>query len=120
VARVSWLTIGTVLSAFGLAIPIGREVWLGMFAPLVVTSVTWVLFEQAFNSDPRRLTSVMIAAFAGKLVFFGMYVGLAIGVLGVQRAPFIASFAGYFIVLQLIEAFWLKRLFVNVTPRRGA
>jgi hypothetical protein len=44
-----------------------------------------------------------------------MYVGLAIGVLGVQRVPFIVSFVGYFIVLQLIEALWLKRLLVNVT-----
>ncbi len=55
----------------------------------------------------------MISAFAGKLVFFGAYVGLAIGVLGVQPVPFAASFAGYFIALHMIEALWLKRLFVS-------
>jgi hypothetical protein len=55
----------------------------------------------------------MIGAFAGKLVFFGAYVGLAIGVLGVQPVPFAVSFTGYFIALHLIEALWLKRLFVS-------
>ena len=62
----------------------GREVWLGMLAPLVVVGVTWVLIERVYKADPERLTSVMIGAFAGKLVFFGAYVGLAIGVLGVR------------------------------------
>ena len=91
----------------------GREVWLGMFAPLVVVSVTWVLTERVYKAHPERLTSVMISAFAGKLVFFGAYVGLAIGVLGVQPVPFVASFTGYFIALHMIEALWLKRLFVS-------
>ncbi len=54
----------------------GREVWLGMFAPLIVVSVTWVLTERVYKTRPERLTSVMISAFAGKLVVFGAYVGI--------------------------------------------
>ena len=84
-----------------------------MFAPLVVVSVTWMVTERVYKARPERLTSVMISAFAGKLVFFGAYVGLVIGVLGVKPVPFAASFTGYFIALHLIEAFWLKRLFVS-------
>ena len=91
----------------------GREVWLGMLAPLVVVSATWVLTERVYKATPERLTSVMISAFAGKLIFFGAYVGLAIGVLGMKPVPFAVSFAGYFIALHMIEAFWLKRLFVS-------
>ena len=99
----------------------GREVWIGMFAPLIVVSATWVLTERVYRTHPERLTSVMISAFAGKLVFFGAYVGLAIAVLDVKPVPFAASFTGYFIALHLVEALWLKRLFVaDVAKRRGA
>ena len=64
----------------------------------------------------------MIGAFAGKVAFFGGYVGLAIGVFGVQPMPFVLSFTAYFIVLNLIEALWLKRLFVSddVEAQRAA
>jgi hypothetical protein len=84
-----------------------------MFAPLVVVGITWVLTERVHKRHPERLTSVMISAFVGKLIFFGAYVGLAIGVLGVKPAPFAVSLTGYFIALHLIEALWLKRLFVS-------
>ena len=116
-----WLASASVVSAALLGAQFGRDVWLGMFAPLLVVSVTWVLTERVYKTHPERLTSVMISAFAGKLVFFGAYVGLAIGVLGVEPVPFAASFAGYFIALHMIEALWLKRLFVSdVATRRGA
>jgi len=83
-----------------------------MLGPLLVVSATWVLTERIYRTNPERLTSMMVSAFAAKLVFFGAYVGLAIGVLGVQPVPFAASFAGYFIALHMIEALLLKRLFV--------
>ena len=108
-----WVASASVATAALLSARFGREVWLGMFAPLIVVSVTWVLTERVYKAHPERLTSAMISAFAGKLVFFGAYVGLAIGVLGVKPVPFAASFTGYFIALHAIEALWLKRLFVS-------
>jgi hypothetical protein len=108
-----WLSGASVISAGMLGARFGREVWLGMLAPLTVVSATWALTERVFKTHPERLTSVMISAFAAKLVFFGAYVGLAIGVLGVKPVPFAASFTAYFIALHLIEAVWLKRLFVS-------
>jgi hypothetical protein len=109
---VLWLALGSVLSAAVFGVWFGRAVWLGMLGPLVVVSATWVLTERVYRSHPERLTSMMISAFAGKLIFFGAYVGLVIGVLGVQAVPFAVSFTGYFIVLHMIEALLLKRLFV--------
>jgi hypothetical protein len=113
VTRVLWTMVGSVLSAVALAVAFGREVWLGMFAPLVVVSFTWIVIERVYRAAPERLTSVMISAFAGKLVFFGAYVALAVGVIGVQPVPFALSFTGYFIALHLVEALWLKRLFLS-------
>ena len=108
-----WLASVSAVSAALLGARFGREVWMGMLAPLIAASGTWMLTERVHRANPGAVTAVMITAFAGKLVFFGAYVGLAIGVLGVKPVPFAASFAGYFIALHMIEAHWLKRLFVS-------
>ena len=112
-----WMIAGSVLSglvAGALTGTIARsEVWLGMFAPLVVVCATWILTERVDTRHPERLTSAMISAFAGKLVFFGAYVWLAVGVLRVQPVPFVTSFTSYFIALHLLEALYLKRLFTS-------
>jgi len=112
VKPVTWLSIGSVLSAALLGVRFGRAVWLGMLGPLLVVSATWVLTERVYRSHPERLTSMMIGAFAGKLIFFGAYVALVIGILRVQPVPFAVSFTGYFVALHMIEALLLKRLFV--------
>ena len=107
------LVIGALLSALVIATAFGREVWLGMLAPLAVTAASWIVTDRVYRAQRERLTSVMIAAFAGKLVFFGAYMWIVVGVLGARPAPFILSFAGYFIALHLIEALRLKRLFAS-------
>ena len=89
----------------------GREVLFGMFGPLAETVASWVVAEQVFRRRPERLTSVMITAFAGKLVFFGAYVTVMLGVLSLRPLPFVISFTAYFIALHLFEAFCLQRLF---------
>ena len=86
-------------------------VLLGMFAPLLATTSSWVLIEQTYRESRQKLTNVMITAFAFKLVFFGFYVGLMIRVVALRPLPFIASFTGYFVGLYLMEALYLRRLF---------
>jgi hypothetical protein len=112
---VRWMILACVLSCALAGVVAGRqasrEIWLGMCAPLVVAACTWILTERVYKQRPERLTSVMIGALAGKLIFFGAYVAVAIGVLHVQPVPFIVSFTGYFVALHLIEALWMKRLF---------
>ena len=113
---VLWLAGASVVSAAILGARFGREVWLGMFAPLIVVCATWVLTERVYRARPESLTSMMMAAFAGKLLFFGAYVAAAIAVLGVRPVPFAASFTAYFIVLNVIEALWLRRLLMSSNP----
>ena len=65
VKPVLWLAAASVVSAAVLGARFGREVWLGMFAPLVVVSATWVLTERVYRAHPEQLTSVMIGGVCG-------------------------------------------------------
>lgn len=85
----------------------------GMAGPLVVAGGSWVLVERAYRRSPARLTFVMASAFGGKLVFFGVYVSVVLSVLSVSVVPFVVSFTAYFLVLHLVEALWIRRLFAG-------
>ena len=89
------------------------EVLYGMLGPLAMVSGSWVLMERAYRRSPQRLTAVMVAAFAGKLVFVGAYVAVMLRVLSLRPRTFVASFTSYFIALYLIEALYLRRLFAG-------
>ena len=104
----SWLVAAALLDARARI-----EVLYGMLGPLAMVIGSWVLMERAYRRSPQRLTAVMVAAFAGKLVFFGAYVAVMLRVLSVRPRTFVASFTSYFIALYLIEALYLRRLFAG-------
>jgi hypothetical protein len=108
-----WLAAASTVSAIAVSAASGvvLEVWLGMAAPLAVVIGSWIAMTRVYDKQPERLTSIMAVAFFGKLVFFGAYVGLVVGVLHVRPVPFAASFASYFIALYAAQAVWLQRLF---------
>ena len=85
----------------------------GMLGPLAAVAVTWVLAERTARRDPRGMTALMIAGFGGKLVFFGMYVAVMLRLLLLRPVPFVISFTSYLIALYLIEALYLRRLFLG-------
>jgi hypothetical protein len=91
--------------------PVAAEILLGMLAPLAAVIVSWVMTERAFQREPARVTGLMIAAFGAKMLFFGVYVALMIGVVKLRPAPFVASFTGYFVALYLTEALLMRRRF---------
>jgi hypothetical protein len=82
-----------------------------MLAPLVVSVVTSLMVERTYRRNPRQVTPLMMAAFAGKMVFFGTYVAIALKMFSVRPAPFVISFTSCFIALHLTEALCLRRLF---------
>ena len=82
-------------------------------AALAMTTISWVLTERVYTRDPQRLTGVLIAAFAAKMLFFGVYVAVMLKVLGLAATPFVVSFTGYFITLYLTEALLMRRLFAK-------
>ena len=92
------------------------EVLFGMLGPLVSAILTWVAVARTQRRAPARVTSVMIAGFALKMVLFGVYVVAMLRPMALRPIPFVVSFAGYFIGLHVIEAVFLRRL-LTATPR---
>ena len=113
----AWMTGAALMSWLALTVTSeGRgdpEILLGMAGPLVSAVGSWVAYERAHRSAPGRLTNVMIAALAVKMVFFGGYVGVMLRGLDVRPVPFVVSFAAYFIALHAMEAMFLRRLLMN-------
>ena len=87
------------------------EVLLGMLGPALVASGSWVLTERTYRRRPAAVTSVMIASFAFKVIFFGAYVVVMLRLLTFRPVPFVVSFAGSLAGLYLMEALYLRRLF---------
>jgi len=115
--QAGWMTGASVI-ACAAAVPfVGRAsgiaVVVGMLGPLALACASWVMAERTYRQDPRALTGLMVTAFAFKLVFFGGYVALMLGVLHLRPVPFAVSFSSYFIALHFVEAFCLQRLFAS-------
>ena len=114
-----WMLAGSALSAVGIVAFLGDEatpdlrlaVWLGMLGPLVATLCAMVATNRVHRLNPAGLTGVMITAFVAKMVFFGGYVALVVKAGWVRPVPFAISFVCYFLVLHMIEAVRLRRLF---------
>jgi len=114
---VAWMVAASLLSWLVIAAfvdPRTRIATLcGMLGPLGVAAASWLMSVRAWHRDPASLTSMMIGAFVGKMVFFGIYVAAMLKGLSVAPMPFVVSFAAYFIALHLYEAFALKGLFAQ-------
>ena len=87
------------------------EILLGMLGPLLLAIGTLILVERTYRKAPRKLTSLMTLAFFGKMLFYGVYVGVIVGFYSFQALPFAVSFTVYFIGLHLTEALYFQALF---------
>ena len=87
------------------------EILAGMAGPLAVATTTQAISERTYRRTPERLTALMVKAFAAKMVFFAVYVTIAVAATDLRPVPFVASFTSYFIALHLAEALYLRRLF---------
>ncbi len=87
------------------------EILLGMLGPLLLAIGTLILVERTYRKAPRKLTSLMTQAFFGKMLFYGVYVGVIVGFYSFQALPFAVSFTVYFIGLHLTEALYFQTLF---------
>ena len=116
-APIWWMagtSIGSWLALAAFAEPdVALAMLFGMIGPLVVAAGSWLLTARTYRQSPDAVTSVMMAAFAGKIVIVGAYVTVMLRVLSVRPVPFVGSFTGFFIGMYLIEALYLRRLFAG-------
>jgi hypothetical protein len=114
---VGWVAAASVLSALTITALLGErvefEVWLGMAGPLVAELATWVVVERTHKRRPEQVSGQLLRAFLGKVVFFGVYVAVALTAGPVRPLPFVVSFTGYFLALHLTAAVGLRRLFAT-------
>jgi hypothetical protein len=103
---VSWMVVAGVSGA-------GYPAFWGLLGPLAAAIGTWVAADRTFARAPEQLTALMIAGFAGKMVFFGAYVAVMLTVVALEPVPFVVSFTIYYIALHLMEALFLRRLFAG-------
>lgn len=93
-------------------------VLLGAAGPLAVAAGTWLVIERTQRRQPERVSGVMIKLFAAKLVLVGAYVAAVVKLLPSGSVPFVVSFVCQYVLLHVIEAFHLRRLFAG--DRRAA
>ncbi|MEE8350529.1 MAG: hypothetical protein V3R94_13235 [Acidobacteriota bacterium] len=89
----------------------GVEIFLGMIVPLLLAIGTTLLVERTYTREPAKLTGQMTKAFLGKMLFYGIYVSLMVGVFSFQSIPFVTSLTVYFVGLHLAEALYFRDLF---------
>jgi hypothetical protein len=112
-----WILAVSVLSALGITFLLGTqmasEVWLGMAGPLIAALGTWIAVQRTHRRAPEGVSAVLIKAFGAKIVFFGLYIAVALRSGFVDLVPFVISFTAYFLVLQGATAFLMRRLFAT-------
>ena len=112
-----WVAVALVAAAGAVAAALAPgaalEVLLGMAGPLVVGVGSLLLTDRTYKRSPERLTRLMVRAFLGKLVVFGLYMAAAVSLLSLDAIWFAGSFTGAFVVLHLAEALHLQRLFAG-------
>lgn len=100
------VAVGARTGADGLAGP----VFGGLIAPLVSVVASWLLIVRAYRRDPASVMGVTMQAFLAKILFFAVYVAVAIRVVGLPARAFGISFVAWFIVLYAAQAVLMGRL----------
>ncbi len=87
------------------------ETFLGMIVPLLLAVGTTLLVERTYSREPAKLTARMTAAFLVKMLVYGIYISLIVGVFSFQAIPFVISLTVYFMGLHLAEALHFRAIF---------
>jgi hypothetical protein len=111
---ISWVIGASVVSSAVVTAVAGAEfageIVAGMAGPLAMVAGSWMLAEWTYRRNPAGMTALMMAAFAVKMIVFGVYVAVMLKGVGLRPAPFAASFTGYFVALYFVQALALRRL----------
>jgi len=117
------MTAAAAVLCAGLWIAAGRgnggAVALGMLGPLAAALVTWFIVERTHARAPAQVSGVMIKLFGAKLVLFAAYVAAVVLLLASGNTAFVVSFTCHYILLHVMEAWYLRRLFAGDGQHSG-
>jgi hypothetical protein len=120
---VLWMAAASAVTCAGAIGIAGRgvavEIAVGMLGPLFVVAASWLAVEQTYRRAPERLTAMMVRGLLGKVIFFAVYVPLALKGLRLRPMPFVVSFTSYFVALYFAEALLMRRLFARGVGTRN-
>ena len=86
------------------------EIFLGLFAPILVGYGTIFFMENHSNEGMIRFNRMLIKGFALKFIFYGLYILVIFTVYSFNPIPFMCSFIPSFIGLHMMEAIILKKI----------
>lgn len=92
---------------------VATEVLVGMAGPVVVAVGSIMMMDRVSRRNPEGLTRLLIRAFVSKMVVFGLYVTLATVLMSLDVVAFVVSFTMYFVLLYLVETFYVYQLCVS-------
>jgi hypothetical protein len=92
---------------------VATEVLVGMAGPVVVAVGSIIMMDRVSRRNPEGLTRLLIRAFVSKMVVFGLYVALATVLMSLDVVAFVVSFTMYFVLLYLVETFYVYQLCVS-------
>ena len=105
-AAVCWAILATLSGG-----PHVTVVTLGMLGPLAGAVVSWILVERTQLRAPEQVSGVLIKLFAAKMLLFGAFVVVVATLFPEGRVAFVVSFTCHYVLLHVMEALYLRRLF---------
>ncbi len=92
---------------------VATEVLVGMAGPVVVAVGSIMMMDRVSRRTPEGLTRLLIRSFVSKMIVFGLYVALATVLMSLDVVVFVVSFTMYFVLLYLVETFYVYQLCVS-------
>ena len=86
----------------------GKEIFLGMFLPWIISLISISKTHSVYNIDPDKLIKQRTTAMLMKMLSYGLLLTIIFTFISFNPLPFIISFTGYFLALHIIEAFTLR------------
>ena len=86
----------------------GKEIFLGMFLPWIISLISISKTHSVYNINPEKLIKHMTTAMLMKMLSYGLLLTIIFTFISFNPLPFIISFTGYFLALHIIEAFTLR------------
>ena len=86
------------------------EIFLGLFAPILVGYGTVFFMKKYSNMGMIYFNKMLIRGFALKFIFYGLFILTIFTVYSFNPIPFMCSFTVSFIGLHIVEAMILRKI----------